>query len=201
MTLPEDFVAHALRVLGDALLAIIVRADLHLKPGELTRSLARRTARQMRELTLLIRRLIFLMALSVDLAPAKPRAPKARAVPAGEDVTASFGAARIGVRLVPAPARAFPDHLRTLSGPPRKATVSAAPLLLRWIALNRVLTKPEQYAARLARVIERWKAARQPRPYVGPVPARHRFGAQLGLTAGAVTDMLRRALSDWPDTG
>ncbi|MEZ5946799.1 MAG: hypothetical protein R3C04_08115 [Hyphomonas sp.] len=48
MSLPEDFLAHALRVLGDALVAIIGRAELHLRPDFMARGVARRAARQMR---------------------------------------------------------------------------------------------------------------------------------------------------------
>ncbi|MEZ5947011.1 MAG: hypothetical protein R3C13_02800 [Hyphomonas sp.] len=194
MSLPDDFLAHALRVLGDALVAIIGRAELHLRPDFMARGVARRAARQMRALAVMIRRLIFLMALEVELAPAAPRA-------AGDAPRTAVRRPRATFRLVPEPSGALPECFRSFTGARATGPVPAERLFRRWVELTRVLNSPDVYAKRLARTIRRWQAAGEPKPHVAPLDGRHRLPVDLGLIATALTGLLNKALGDWPDTG
>ncbi|MEZ5947610.1 MAG: hypothetical protein R3C04_12310 [Hyphomonas sp.] len=196
MSLPEDFLAHAVRVLDDALVAAVGRARLHLNPDFLARGVAQRLARQMRELAVMIRRLIFLIALEVELAPVVPRAPGGDA-----DTRKAHRPECRGFSLVPAPSGALPECFRSFTGARATGPVPAARLFLRWIDLTRVLRAPEAYAKRLAITIRRWRATGEPKPHVAPMAGRHRFAPDLGLIAAALPGLLAKALGDWPDTG
>ena len=169
MHMDDRFFEQAFRTVGDGLLRIVARANLHLKPMTLPKSLKRRCLADLRQLAVILRRLIFLMALGIELAPPRPGAgPDARraaALPEGvEDVTASFGPQSKGFRLAPRMSGLFPDHLRTLSGPPPARSVSPRRLLAQWQALHAVLKDPEAHARRLARTLARWRRAGEPAP-------------------------------------
>ncbi|MEZ5969473.1 MAG: hypothetical protein R3C00_10540 [Hyphomonas sp.] len=73
MHMDDRFFEQAFRTVGDGLLRIVARANLHLKPMTLTKSLKRRCLADLRQLAVILRRLIFLMALAIELAPARPR--------------------------------------------------------------------------------------------------------------------------------
>ena len=94
MHMDDRFFEQAFRTVGDGLLRIVARANLHLKPMTLTKSLKRRCLADLRQLAVILRRLIFLMALAIELAPARPRTAKPAPLPDGvEDVTATWMAA------------------------------------------------------------------------------------------------------------
>ena len=115
-----------------------------------------------------------------------------------EDVTASFGPQSAPLRLAPArtwiTGAAFSDT-RQLADP---GPVSAAPVLTRWAALHKLIKHPDRAARRLARTLERWRAAKEPPPQISPAGATYRFGAELGLVASLLPQRLAAALSDWP---
>jgi hypothetical protein len=97
------FLEQGIRAALYALADTASRANLHLKPKTITKSLKRRCMAEMKTIAILIRRLIMLMALSIQLAPLKPRTSKpAPKIEGAEDVTASFGPP--AVRLQPGPA-------------------------------------------------------------------------------------------------
>ena len=202
MHMDDRFFEQAFRTVGDGLLRIVARANLHLKPMTLTKSLKRRCLADLRQLAVILRRLIFLMALAIELAPARPRVVKPAPLPDGvEDVTASFGpqAGRFG--LVPRLSGPLPDCFRTLSGPRPNGPVAAAPVIARWIAMHRVLQDPAAHARRLARTIRRWKARGEAKPVVSPFDGRHRLPPDLALIAGTLPGLLAGALAGWYDTG
>ena len=111
------FLAAGFRAAGDALADTAGRANLHLRPETLSRAMRRRCLSEFRALANLLRRLLFLMALSMDLPPVRHSPDKSGEVlpQSGlddtgiEDVTASFGPRPQGFRLAPAKAGPPPD--------------------------------------------------------------------------------------------
>ena len=177
MTDHTDFIEQGLHAAREALIDIGGAANLHLKPETISKSARRRCLAGFRQVAILIRRLLFLMALAIELAPARPRAARPAALPPEgvEDVTATFGpqAGRFG--LAPRLSGPLPDCFRPLSGPHISGPVPAAPLIARWVALLRVLKNPDAHARRLARTLRRWQARGEPRPHIAPMVARHRL--------------------------
>ena len=53
-------------------------------------------------------------------------------------------------------------------------------------------------ANRLARTIQRWKAAGETRPYIAPIPKTYAMHRALALVSGGLTVQLIEALKDWP---
>ena len=203
------FLAQGFRLVGYALAETVSRANLHLKPDTLTRAVKRRCMAEFRVLATLIRRLIFLMALSIELpdvrhGPVKSGIVSHSPVKSGmdgvEDVTASFGPQPAGFRLAPGLSGPCPDALRTAPRP-APGPVSAAPAIARWAALHRILKDPERAARRLARTIRRWRAGGEPKPLVVPMAHGHRLRPELGLVAGLLPQLLNTQMQDWPDTG
>ncbi|MEZ5953064.1 MAG: hypothetical protein R3C13_02045 [Hyphomonas sp.] len=202
MTANRDFLDEGFRAVGDGLLRIVDRASLHLQPLALTKRMRRRCMAGMRQLTLILRRLLFLLALSIVLPPAKPRHRSGAACPDGvEDVTATFRAPVRGIALVPGLSGAFPERLRSLTRVIVSGPVPAAPVLARWAALHRILQAPDAHARRLAQTLRRWRLRGEPRPLVAPLAGAHRFSPALGLVAAVLPVHLKRALEAWPDTG
>jgi hypothetical protein len=190
------FLEQGIRAALYALADTASRANLHLKPKTITKSLKRRCMAEMKVIAVLIRRLIMLMAL----APLKPRTSKpAPKIEGAEDVTASFGPQPSGFSL--APPKAGPPML-CLSGVyvVPKRSVDAAPVIARLVTLIRILKNPEPHAKRLARTIQRWQAAGEARPHVVPMAARHRLDPELGLVASLLPQLLNEALKNWADT-
>ena len=205
MQTQRAFLQTGLKAAELALADTAARANLHLRPETLTKSLKRRCMSQFRVLATLIRRLIFLMALSLDPGPLPPR-ETGRAAPEAdadgvEDVTASFGAFGQGIRIAPVSSGVSPESFRGSSGACLSGPVEAAPVLARWAALARVLKEPEAYAERLAVTIARWQAKGEAKPLIVPMAGCHRLGAEIGLVASMLPDLLTRALEGWPDTG
>ena len=199
MSEADDFLQRGLGVIADAVMDVAARDNLHLKPKTLTKSARSRCMGQFRVLFTLIRRLIMLMALEVKLEPLRPRPKSASDLPdSAEDVTASFGPQFAPLRLAPArtpmTGAAFPET-RQLADP---GPVSAAPVLARWAALHKLIKHPGRAAKRLARTLERWRAAKEPPPQINPAGATYRFGAELGLVASLLPQRLAAALSNWP---
>jgi hypothetical protein len=201
MTDHTAFLEQGIRAALYALADTASRANLHLKPATITRNVRRRCVAEIRTVAILVRRLIMLMALSLKLAPLKPRAPKAPApeIEGAEDVTASFGPQPSGFSL--APPKAGPP-IRCLHGlyvvPAR--SVDAAPVIARLVALIKILKDPAPHARRLARTIQRWQAKGEARPHVMPMAGRNRLDPELGLVASLLPQLLNEALKGWADT-
>ena len=92
-----DFFSEALNVAQDVLADVLVRGGLHLRPGVVSRGVARQCRVRLTFLMNYIRQLIFLLAAAMmnTLPPVKPRKRAAPVpIPDGvEDATASFVAA------------------------------------------------------------------------------------------------------------
>ena len=64
-----------------------------------------------------------------------------------------------------------------------------------------MLKHHKRRAACLARTLQRWQAAGEPRPHAAPMAGTRRMPAALGLIAEALPLLLNEALRRWPDTG
>jgi hypothetical protein len=194
MTDLTDFITHAFKTIARAVAEAGVNADLFKQPELISKTLKRRVSAELKRLAVLLRRLIFLMALQVELAPVKPRLgsnyfEKSEGEP--EARKAFFS-------VLPVPAGEAPDFLHGPITVPMRGPVPAAPLIARWEAMLETLKFCRRRAKCLARTIQRWKADGEARPYIAPIPRTHAMPAPLGLVSGGLTVQLTEALRDWP---
>ncbi len=195
MTDLTEFFSHAWKTLAHAVARAGVKAGLYKAPEVISKTLKRRVSAELKRLGVLLRRLIFLMALKVELAPLVPR-------PASNYFEKTEGAPKAHkpfFALVPTPSSQAPDFLHGPILVPDRGPVPAAGLINRWEAMLAVLKYSKQRAKRLARTIQRWKAKGEAKPYIAPVPKTHLMPAALGLVSGGLTVQLIAALKDWPD--
>ena len=200
MNATADFIAHGLQQAEYALLNVRNLTDMVRAPVTLRRGVAQRARARLKLLEVIVRRLVLLIALSLRLAPVRPRAPGPAAPlpPCVEDVTHTYPALAAPRRLLLAgrsvdpfaepPFGLFPCTFR--AGP-----VPAAPIFARIIALHRVLAAPEAHAHRLARTLDRLK----PRPSCLPVADAYRLRPELGLVATALPGLVNAGLESWPE--
>ena len=194
MTHPTDFITHAFKTIARAVAEAGVNADLFKQPEFIPKTLKHRVSAELKRLAVLLRRLIFLMALQVELAPVVPR-------PASNYFEKSEGepeTRKAFFSVLPVPAGEAPDFLHGPITVPLRGPVPAAPLIARWEAMLETLKFCRRRAKCLARTIQRWKAEGEARPYIAPVPRTHAMPAALGIVSGALTVQLTEALRDWP---
>jgi len=194
MTDLTDFITHAFKTIARAVAEAGVNADLFKHPELIPKTLKHRVSAELKRLAVLLRRLIFLMALQVELAPLVPR-------PASNYFEKSEGeptARKAFFSVLPVPAGEAPDFLRGPITVPLRGPVPAAPLIARWEAMLDTLKHASRRAKCLARTLQRWKADGEARPYVAPIPKTYAMPAALGIVSGALTVQLTQALRDWP---
>ena len=190
------FLLHAFRTIARAVAETGVNAGLFRHPELISKTVKRRVLAELKRLGILLRRLIFLMALQVELAPLTPR-------PASNYFEKSEGEPKprkAFFSVLPVPASEAPDFLHGPVIVPTRAPVPAAPLIARWEAMLDTLRYRQRRARCLARTIQRWKAAGEARPHVPPVPDTHRLPAAIALVSGGLTVQLIEALKAWPDS-
>jgi len=195
MTQFSDFIIHAFRTIARAVAETGVNADLFKHPELIPKTLKHRVSADLKRLAVLLRRLIFLMAMQVELAPLVPR-------PGSNYFEKSEGepeARKAFFSVLPVPAGEAPDFLRGPITVPLRGPVPAAPLIARWEAMLDTLKHARRRAKCLARTIQRWKADGEARPYIAPIPKTYAMPAPLGIVSGALTVQLTEALKDWPD--
>ncbi|MCA8892906.1 MAG: hypothetical protein KDA56_14065 [Hyphomonas sp.] len=194
MTDSTDFLSQAWHTLVRAIAETGVKADLYKTPETIAKSLNRRVRAELKRLAMLLRRLIFLIALQMKLAPLKPRIGSNYYDPRKAD--AEY---RYIFTMVPAPSRPCPHFMKGPVTVPLRGPVPAAPLIARWQAMLDTLKHHKRRARRLARTIQRcWQAAGEARPHVPPIPHAHRMPAAIALVSGGLTVQLIEALKDWP---
>jgi len=193
-----DFLSQAWYTLARAIAEAGVNADMDRTPETITKSLNRQVRAELKRLAILLRRLIFLMALQMDLAPTAVRPGRNYHAPKKE--TSEY---RYTFTILPAASRPCPHFLKGPVTVPHRGPVPAAPLIARWQAMLDTMKHHKRRARRLARTIQRWRAAGDARPHVVPIPKTHRMSAALGLVSGGLTVKLIEALKAWPepDTG
>ena len=204
MTDSSDLISHGLREASLALTNIIGMTNIHLKPLTLPRSLARRASGRLKQIEIIVRRLLTLMALALELAPVRPRTHHTPAtpmpLPEGTE-TVTFPApyrfalsGRVQPEVDPEASVVFPGSIRAY-GP-----VPAAPFLARVSALYKVLEAPEVHAKRLARSLERQQKRGDPKPVALPMASAYRLRPELGLIATALPGLLSAALEKWDNS-
>ena len=206
MNVDQAFFEQGFRLAGEAVLAAVAKAGLHLRPERLSRAAARRCRVSFRQIAAIVRRLIFLMALQIELPPPRPRGRAPAVMPAQmlegvEDVTASFGPQPRGLALSPPKGRPpVPDSIKGPFGVHKGSDVLPGPLLARWAALYRVLDDPARHARRLAASIRRWRQAGEAAPVCLPLGFERRLPAELGLVARVLPQLIGKAIHPWTDT-
>ena len=204
MSHPPDIIHHGLEQARYALLAVINMTNAQLRPLTLQRSLKRRASGRLKQLEIIVRRLLTLMALALTLPAVRPRTGLTPATPVPlpegtELVTfpAPYRFALSGRVQPPVDSDAsvlFPGSLRA-SGP-----VLAAPFLARVSALYKVLEAPDLYARRLARSLARKQERGDPKPVALPMASAYRLRPELGMIATALPGMLSTALEKWDNS-
>ena len=170
MSHPPDLIHHGLEQARFALTNIIGLTNIHLKPLTLRRSLKRRASGRLKQLEVIVRRLLTLMALALELAPVRPR-----------------------TGLTPATTSPLPEgtEIVTFPAPYRFALVSA---------LYKVLEAPDLYARRLARSLARQQKRGDPKPVALPMASAYRLRPELGAVATALPGLLNAALETWDNS-
>jgi hypothetical protein len=196
MTDRTAFLSQAFNTLARAIAEAGVNVGLYKTPESISKSVNRRVRAELKRLAVLLRRLIFLLALQMELAPLKARIGSNYYDPKKEG--AEY---RYIFTMVPAPSRPCPHFLKGPVTVPMRGPVPAAPLIARWQAMLDTMKHHKRRARCFARTIQRWQAAGEARPYVPPVPHVHRLPAPVALVSGGLTVQLIEALKRWPDTG
>ncbi len=195
MTQLTDFFSHAWHTLARAIAEAGLDAGLREVPEVISKTVKRRCMAELKQLGVLLRRLIFLMALNMQLAPVKPRLGSNYF-----EKTEGEAESKYTFSLVPTPAGETPDFLRGPQMVPDRGPVLAAPLIDRWQAMMETLKYSERRAKCLARTIQRWREKGDAKPFITSIPKTHAMPAALGIVSGGLTVQLMEALKDWPDT-
>jgi len=195
MTDRTAFLSQAFNTLARAIAEAGVNVDLYKTPETISKSLNRKVRAELKRLAVLLRRLIFLLALQMELAPLKPRIGSNYYEPKKPD--ADY---RYIFTMVPAQSRPCPQFLKGPVALPTPGPVPAAPLIARWNAMLDTMKHHKRRARCLARTIQRWQAAGEARPHVPPIPKAHRLPAAIALVSGGLSVQLVEALKNWPDS-
>lgn len=196
----DPFISCALQEVRRGLAMATVEAGLDKPQETVACAIARRFSVRLRELEIILRRLMTLLALSLKLAPVQARN---RPSLDGEGEPVQTKSQPLFSLSLSGPATVYlmdGDALPQHNGAPAQP-VEAARLLRRFAAFARILRHPERYARRLARTLERRRKAGE-RPPICPLADRtHRLHPELGIIATGLPRLLTRALKDWFDTG
>jgi hypothetical protein len=196
------FISMGLDLARRAVLDVFGLNKLHLESQTLPRSRRAMANGRLKQIECIVRRLILLLALSVELAPPATRDRRDPApLPDGVEL-AMFPHVHVR-RLTLMPAAQAPMSFKTWGAADGASTGSnlAKPLLDRIRALQRVLRDPDAAARRLARTIQRLKARGEPRPLVGSVASAFRLGTELGAVSTALPGLVTAALETWESSG
>ena len=206
MSHPPDFIHHGLEQARLALWAVINMTNAQLRPLTLRRSLKQKAMGRLKQIEVIVRRLLTLMALALalELAPVRPRTRLTPATPTplpeGTEIV-TFPApyrfalsGRVQPEVDPDASVLFPGCV------PASGPVPAAPFLARVSALYKVLEKPEVYAKRLARSLDRQRKRGDPKPVALPMASAYRLRPELGLIATALPGLLNAALEKWDNS-
>ncbi|MEZ6000662.1 hypothetical protein [Hyphomonas sp.] len=194
----SDFISFTLQQLRISLAEATYDAGLTQSPDTVPRIAARRFRTHVKQLAIILRRLIMLMALGLTLDPVKVRERKAAECEGEPVVTKAqipFSIALSGQTQFYTPdGPGFPE-----GGPGATGPVAVASLMRRFEALARILRHPEKYALRVARVMERRRRAGAPRPLCAPIPT-YRLKPELGAAAAGLPMLLSEAFNRWNDS-
>ena len=196
----QGFVETGLAAAGRALQAAGDRACLHLAPDTLSRTAARCLRSSLRSIETLVRRLLVLIAASLEL----------------EDRTGSSGPAQDGQSPAPSSRRrtrcfalmtsatfdpeAF-EQMAAAGHAPDPNHTGIGLLLDRFHTLRAIIEDPTRAARRMARLLAREKEPGALKPICPPQERLYRFDAEFGLIAAALPGLVNEVLPAWYDTG
>ncbi|MEE2878481.1 MAG: hypothetical protein VX593_05695 [Pseudomonadota bacterium] len=188
-----SFIGASLERLKHALAGLTGQAGLHLDRPVITRALHRRLSSALRAIEIMFRRLLFLLAMQVDL----PDTSKA-----SQDRERAAGRTRRWHFILMPVARPLPDHFEPVE--PRKAIplspAQTRTLLERFQTMAGMLEDPVPAARRMARLLTRLKRRGAMRPCCAPQSRLHRLDHELGLIASTLPGLVNQALKGWYDT-
>ncbi|WP_156807794.1 hypothetical protein [Henriciella marina] len=196
------------------------RAGLERAEIRLSRRLYTHVRARLKLIETLLRRLLVLMAASIEIsvipakagtsssqtAPSRPAPSQAGPSPAAP-APAEKGKSRRGFALLPTLRERPPldpsvfDTLRAEVSGRGCRPLDLAPLMHRWNTVGALLRHPEKAARRMAWRLARLRAAGAPRPLcLAPTDTR-RTATELQLIAASLPHLVSRALSGWYDSG
>ena len=200
MTAKAALLTHGFEQARLALASLIGMGRFNLRPETITRSLKQRVSGTLKELEIIVRRLLTLMALGLNLAPITPRPVTALPeTPAKTEAQAPKKPRRIPFRLGPRVLPLLPIG-GIPSGIPATGPVDAMPLMHRLAVLQHVLKDPAAHARRLARILERQRKSGGMRPVIAHTARGYRLRAELGTIASFLPGLLNTAFADLYDT-
>lgn len=195
----SGFIAAGFRAVGEGLADLCFIAGLDRKAVTLTGRMYARVRRGLLFFETLVRRLLILMAAGLDLPPVRRAAP-AGVLPWGSGREKAPPSPRGFALVKPESYRSgFEDALAAYAGQRRAPETGL--LLDRYRTLLGLLKDPSLHARRMARYLERLRAARLPRPLCFAMSGLHRVNAELALVAGPLPGLVNRALSGWKGRG
>jgi hypothetical protein len=200
MSTPAAFLTHGLHQAGLALTHMMDLAGMARQPVTLQRTLVQKAMARLKQLEIIVRRLLTLMALALVLAPVRPRGA---AVPKPDQAEPVCRKAAPGFSLT---ARLLSSYNLDLSGLfpctiRASGPVPAALLLARLAALHDVLTDPAAHAKRLARSLARQRRRGEPKPCVLPMAKTYHLPTELSIIANTLPVQLDIALESWESSG
>ncbi|MEM5515581.1 hypothetical protein WNY37_01380 [Henriciella sp. AS95] len=186
------YLRECFNLIADWLMETGARGKLHLGPGEMSLSLARKLKARLKLAEELIRRLIWQIGAGLTLAPTRPGGPRSDQDRAPRRRLYSFAL------LHPANyyARAL-EMLRERERPAKPNRPEIGPLLARWKTLSAIAKDPMPTARRMARRLARIRAKRQIMPLALPFRGEHRLPTELSLMASFALHDTNDALRLW----
>lgn len=223
----SGFIEAGFRALGEEMADLSFRAGLERTKIRLSRRLYTHVRARLKLIETLLRRLLVLMAASIEVSvphpepvegPAKAGTSSSQTAPsqpapsqAGPSQAAPTPAekrkARRGFALMPSlrerrplDPSVFDTSWAELSGRGRRP-LDLAPLMHRWNTVGALLRHPEKAARRMAWRLARLRAAGAPRPHCLVPTDTRRAPTEVQLIAAALPQRVARALSGWYDSG
>ena len=215
----SSFVAAGLRALREEMADLDFMAGLSSGEGGLGRRLYAQLRARLILIETLLRRLLVLMAASIEVSIKMPVIPEAAKPLSGTSSNQTAPSK-------PTPTPSHPKHPRKRGFPflprlrertppgsdvfallsaehsgPQAAFRSKTPLVHRYCTIMGVLRHPERAARRMAFTLARLRAAGAPRPLCLTPLNLKRAGEEISLIAATLPERVARALVGWYDTG
>ena len=207
----SSFVAAGLRALREEMADLDFMAGLSSGEGGLGRRLYAQLRARLILIETLLRRLLILMAASINIPiiPAKAGTSDSQTAPSRPTATPSHpkNPRRRGFPFLPRLRERTPSGSEVFAllsaehSGPRAAFRSKTPLVHRYCTIMDVLRRPDRAARRMAFTLARLRAAGAPRPLCLTPLNLKRVSEEISLIAATLPERVARALVGWYDTG
>ena len=207
----SSFVAAGLRALREEMADLDFMAGLSSGEGGLGRRLYAQLRARLILIETLLRRLLILMAASINtpIIPAKAGISCSNTAPSHPTAASSNPKhpRRRGFPYLPRLRERTPPGSEVFAllsaehSGPRPAFRSNTPLVHRYCTIMGVLRRPERAARRMAYTLARLRAADAPRPLCLTPLNLKRVSEEISLIAATLPERVAKALSGWYDTG